>query len=379
MTEVGSIQGNINLDASPFHRTAGEVRREARELGALSPTVNVRANVGPALAGLAAVAKAERDLDVAFQRSAISQSRLNAATNKFGADSVQAAAARLNMTRATNAEHDAEVRLAAARTHTTSVTDTDTAATSRNASENNRRISGMQVLLALAPAIVAAAAPVGAAAIGLGSAFGVMATAGVFAFKGIQKEIELGTSVGADFSRGLDTMSGYMDALKHTTAVGMLTSFNEAQSTLGSYMPNINSMLGEFSGTLGQVGNTALRGVLSGLTQMNPLIQAGGVELGNFVAWLASFTDNNGFSSFVQYATSNLPPVMGMIRELVTLGGNILAAFAPLGPVVVGLITGLSSALNGLPAHPRRTRNNHTAPEHGPTARLCRLSRQTNR
>lgn len=348
-TSVGGIQADITADASGFRREAAEVRTEARELGALSPNVDVHANVGPALVGLAAVAKAERDLDVAFQRSSITQRKLDAVTQKYGEDSLQAASARLAMTRATNAEHDAEARLTAARSEATDATERDTAATNNNVRSNNQRISGIQVLLALAPAILAATAPIGAAAIGLGSAFGVMAAAGVFAFKGIQNEMAQGTAVGEQYTAGLHTMSQSMDALKHTAAVAMLGQFNDATQTLTGYMPILNSMVGEFAGQLGIVGNTALKGILSGLNQLNPLIQAGAVQLGDFVSWLTGFTADNGFSSFVQYAVSNLPPVMTMIEGLVRLAGNILVAFAPLGPVMVGFITLLTDIGNALP------------------------------
>ena len=40
---------------------------------------------------------------------------------------------------------------------------------------------------------------------------------------------------------------------------------------------------------------------------------------------------------------------MQLIENLVTLAGRILAAFAPLGPVVLGFLNGLTDVLNGLP------------------------------
>ena len=59
-TSSGDINASISLDASEFRRVAAQVRNEARDLGALSPTVNVDANVGRALSDLAAVDAAER-------------------------------------------------------------------------------------------------------------------------------------------------------------------------------------------------------------------------------------------------------------------------------------------------------------------------------
>jgi len=83
--------------------------------------------------------------------------------------------------------------------------------------------------------------------------------------------------------------------------------------------------VGEGAGLLGQMGGTALSGVLNGLQQMNPLIQQGGVELGKFVTWLFSFTNTNGFSEFLAYASANLPAVMTLIASV---GADLLYAFA---------------------------------------------------
>jgi hypothetical protein len=103
-TTTGSIDAKLTLDRSDFKRGMDEARAEAREVGSLEPTVKVDANVGPALAKLEAVAKAERDLDMADQRSAISQEKLTQATHKYGEESTQAASARLAHSRATAAE-----------------------------------------------------------------------------------------------------------------------------------------------------------------------------------------------------------------------------------------------------------------------------------
>lgn len=59
-TETGSIDARLTLDTDPFDRAADRAEARARELGAMSPTVNVDANVGRALTDLAAVDAAER-------------------------------------------------------------------------------------------------------------------------------------------------------------------------------------------------------------------------------------------------------------------------------------------------------------------------------
>ncbi|MCA4132941.1 hypothetical protein [Arthrobacter sp. M4] len=348
-TTTGSIDAKLTLDRSDFKRGMDEARAEAREVGSLSPTVKVDANVGPALAKLEAVAKAERNLENSYMRSTIAQEKLDAVTKKYGDDSIQAASARLTLKRAVDAESDAEAKLAAAKSKSTEEQDKNTGAVNRAHEANRRHVSGLSVLIAMSPAILSAAAPIGAAAIGLGAAFGVMAGAGVAAVVGIKKEMESGSDVGNQYAAQLGSLKANMLQLSQTSAAGMLTAFTQSVDGINDRMPFLNRMIGDSSSLLGNMGGTALRGVLSGLEKMNPLLQQGGVELGKFVTWLFSFTNSDGFSQFIVYAQQNLPSVMRLIENLVTLGGNILAAFAPLGPVVITVLSGIADGLNSLP------------------------------
>ncbi|HKU02497.1 MAG TPA: hypothetical protein VJQ80_06780, partial [Arthrobacter sp.] len=348
-TTTGSIDAKLTVDDSDFKRGMTEAKAEAKEVGALEPTVKVDANVGPALAKLEAVQKAERDLDIAFQRSAIAQEKLDVVTKKYGEDSLQAATARLALTRATNAESDAEAKLARHRQESTQAQDKETESTKAGVRANRDRISGMQVLLALAPGILAAAGPIAGAATGLAVGFGVMGAAGVFAFKGIKDAMVVGDQVGNTYAAGLQGLKTDMRELSATSANAMLSSFNQIVGDINTRMPFLNTLIGNGSVALGQMGGTALRGVLDGLQTMNPLIQMGEVELGKFVQWLFSFNGTTGFKDFIGYSMDNLPSVMHLLESLVTAGGHILSAYAPLGPVMITLLTGLSDGLNSLP------------------------------
>jgi hypothetical protein len=159
----------------------------------------------------------------------------------------------------------------------------------------------------------------------------------------------VGDSVGNQYAAGLTNIKGNLDQLAGTAANGMLSAFNGVVGDINQHMPFLNQTVGVFAALLGQVGGTALNGVLTGLERMNPLLIQGGAELSKFVAWLTSFTSTNGFTEFVNYAIDNLPSVMHLIESLVSLAGNILAAFAPLGPVVVSVLSGITDALNSLP------------------------------
>lgn len=243
----------------------------------------------------------------------------------------------------------AENSIASATRAVAAATDDDTAATDRNTSANRRRVSGLQVLIGLAPAILAAAAPIAAGAVGLGVAFGVMGVSGLLAIKGIKDAMEVGDGVGNQYAAGIGVLKRNLDTLSAVSANAMLDSFNRSVGDINNKMPFLNQLVSQGSSLLGQMGGTALSGVLNGLEKMNPLIQTGGVELGKFVTWLFSFTGTNGFTEFINYAVTNLPGVMTLIESLVTTAGHILAAFAPLGPVVIGLITALSDGLASLP------------------------------
>lgn len=348
-TTTGSIDAKLTVDDSDFKRGMAEAKAEAREVGALEPTVKVDANVGPALAKLDAVAMAERNLDIAYQRSSIAQEKLSQVTKKYGDDSAQAASARLGLTRATNAESDAEAKLAGLKHDTTRAQDAETESTRRGTEANRQRVSGIGVLIALAPSILAASAPIAAGAVGLAAAFGVMGVSGVLAIKGIHDAMVVGDATGNAYATGIAGVKTNLDQLAATSANGMLGSFNQAVGDLNTKMPFLTQITGQFAGQLGTIGGTALRGVLDGLQTMNPLLQAGGVELGNFVTWLFSFNGSSGFNDFINYAIQNLPSVMHLIESLVTTAGHILAAFAPLGPVVINVLSAISDGLNSLP------------------------------
>ncbi|MFF2296978.1 hypothetical protein [Arthrobacter sp. NPDC058127] len=348
-TTTGSIDAKLGIDLSAFKRGADEVKADARELGALDPTIKVDANVASAVAKLDSVSLAERNLDNAYQRSAISQEKLDAVTKKYGEDSVQAASARLTHKRAMDAEYDSEAKLSAARAKAITEQDKETESTNRAIKADKQRVSGLQVLIALAPALLGPVTAISSAAVGLGVAFGGMALGGIAAIAGIKHEMQDGTDVGNAYSAGLGAIKGNLAELGTSSANGMLGAFNDVVAETNIRMPFLNQFLAEGSAELGHMGGTALRGVLDGLQQMNPLIQFGAVQLEKFVTWLFSFNGTNGFTEFIQYAMDNLPGTMTLIENLVTLAGHILAAYAPLGPVVLGFLNGLTGLLNDLP------------------------------
>jgi hypothetical protein len=348
-TTTGSIDAKLTIDKSAWDRSVAEAKAEARELGALSPTVKVDANVGPAIAKMAELEAIERKLEsqnlrLTATEKALNQEQINSTSGALRLATVEKMLGEAHKGTAGAAEKQAVAEVAQA-----DAADKGTASTNRAVTANNRRVSGLQVLLGLAPAIVAAAAPVAGAAVGLGAAFGVMGVSGVLAIMGIKQAMEVGDSVGNTYAAGLSSLKGNLDDLAGTSANAMLSTFNRSVSDVNARMPFLTDMVGSASAALGTMGNTALRGVLDGLQTMNPLLQAGQAELSQFVTWLFSFNGTNGFTQFINYSVENLPSVMHLIENLVLTAGHILSAFAPLGPVVIGFLTGVTDVLNGMP------------------------------
>jgi len=348
-TTTGSIDAKLTIDKSAWDRSVAEAKAEARELGALSPEVKIDANVGPALAKMAEVEAVERQLEATNVRLAATEKIVDREQVQSTSSAMRLATVEKLLGEAHKETAAKAAEQAVAEQANTQATDKGVAASDRAGAANNRRVSGLQVLLGLSPAILAAAAPIAAGAVGLGVAFGVMGVSGVLAIKGIKDEMAAGSTAGNEYAAGLGVLKGSLDQLSATSANAMLGSFNGAVGDINARMPFLNQLVGEGSSLLGAMGGTALSGVLNGLEKMNPLIQTGGVELGKFVTWLFSFTNTNGFSEFIAYAQANLPATMTLIESLVTTAGHIVAAFAPLGPVVIGVLTGISDVASALP------------------------------
>lgn len=161
--------------------------------------------------------------------------------------------------------------------------------------------------------------------------------------------MDAGTVTGQAYAAGLSSLKGNMDQLAHTAAVSVLGAFDDAIQSVNQHMPSLNRLTGEMGSALGGMVSGTLNAFLTGLERATPLIEAGAVQLSHFVGWLDSFATSQGFGDFLQYAEANLPAVVALLENLVTTSGHILAAFAPLGPGVVAVLSGISSALNALP------------------------------
>jgi hypothetical protein len=209
--------------------------------------------------------------------------------------------------------------------------------------------SAMQLLIGASPVLLAGTAALGAATIGLGVAFGGMAVAGIAAVKGITQEMASGTMVGNTYSRGLREMSTAFEGMSHLAAVQMVHSFDSAVQDVNQHMPLLAGITRDASSALGSMGAMLVSGLMRSLTEMRPLIDAGLVGIQNLVHWISSVPASGGFQQFVKYAIDNLPATINLVENLVGAVIHLATSVAPMGPVVISVLNGITSAIQAIP------------------------------
>lgn len=345
-TTVGSINAKLVLDVDQFMAKSEAAQAEADKLDGRKVEIKADADTAGAITHLEALALAEEQLGnkmtVAANRVKIAQLDLDAVNQKSNATEQE----RL---RAQNAVMTATQQLAKVMEDDVQSSNNDTDAHERNAKALQSHFSAMQLLIGASPALLGATSALAAATVGLGLGFVAMAGAGVAAVLGIKGAMDSGTQAGQTYSAGIEVLGKDMESLANVGAVAMLTSFSKSIDTVNGAMPTLNLLVSEGAQGLGQLGASVLPAVVGGLQQAEPLIRAGSSALSEFVGWLMHGQESSGFQAFIGYAVANLPSVTRLLEDLVTTAGHILAAFAPLGPVVIGFLDGISSALNALP------------------------------
>lgn len=374
-TTVGSINATLKLNADQFEAKIKEAAAQADALDGrdIKTKVTVESSSGgagavasdlekvvqaegKAKASTDALAKARRDMEVADNNWRIATLNLEKVEGDANATEQQLLAARNRLITASSQAEKAETAMAAAvkaaadaERGEADATDRSTKAKKANADAGKAQFSAMQGIAAAAPLLIGATDTLAAATVALGMGFTAMGAAGIAAVIGIKAEMASGTQVGDQYSAGLNTLQDDLDSLGHTAAVGLLQSFNTAVGDINQSMPSLNLLVSEGATYLGQMGGSVLSAVLSGLQQMDPLIRAGAADLSQFVGWLMSGVQSGGFQQFIGYAVANLPSVMTLLENLVTAAGHVLAAFAPMGPVVIGVLNGIADILNSFP------------------------------
>jgi hypothetical protein len=362
-TTVGSIVGHLRLDHSEWDRDLTDAGARADELGRHDPNIRIDTNAGEVVAALAGVDAALKRVDAAERASAnaasasyIANLRLEELQKKRGVTELQLAAATEAAARADRNAEAAELKhmaataaLTAAQAATTTATDEDTAATERNSVAQQGNVSRIGAIitacLTLGPALI----PIAGFAVGAAGGLTLMGVSGVLAIKGIKDEMAKGTAAGNEYAAGLHVLTGDLNGLSHTAADAMLKSFNGALAEAHGAMPMLNTEVSQFSTLLGMIGGNVLTGVISGLHVLSPLLLNVGIYMERLSAAFASGAAGDAFHRFADYAVSVLPTVEQFLESVVTAAFHIVEAFAPIGSVVVGVLTFLMDAINAIP------------------------------
>ncbi|MEV8510832.1 hypothetical protein [Dactylosporangium sp. NPDC051484] len=220
-----------------------------------------------------------------------------------------------------------------------------------------------------------------------GAATVAAATSGTAAIDKLDEAMR-GLPVSAQtFARYLFSLRPRLQELQATAANGVLPGAQQSIETILPYFGNLNSFVGDVAGTIGVLEVRAAktftspvwRGffsfiagnatpVLHGLyeTTVNvgegfahilmefaPVerqVGAGVLKLSErFRDWSRTLESNQGFQSFVRYAQTEGPKVVRTIGELVTVGGHIVQAYAPVGSLVVTELRILGEVINAIP------------------------------
>jgi hypothetical protein len=129
----------------------------------------------------------------------------------------------------------------------------------------------------------------------------------------------------------------------------MVNSFDSAIQDVNQHMPLLAGITRDASSALGNMGSMLVSGLMRSLTEMRPLIDAGLVGIQNLVHWISSVPASGGFQQFVKYAIDNLPATINLVENLVGAIIHLATSVAPMGPVVISVLNGITTAIQAIP------------------------------
>lgn len=367
-TVEGSIKGTLSLDISDWVAKLAKAESRARQLSRTDPTVRVDVDSAAALSKLATVeaaAKAAGGVNVGSGGTGTRTAETTALASALGkldaaitaldvaqeADneemrqaSLLALRESLNMEALAAAERKAAV---AAGEHA-AAEEAESVAEAKSNDQHKTSISRLGLIAAAIAVLIPMIAPLGAYVVGVGGALGGMGAAGVLAVVGIKNAMKDATVQGQSYSAGLQDLKGDLNGLASTSANTMLAYFHQAVEQIDQAMPSLNDEVRGFSSQLGIIGNSVLRGVISGFQVINPLLVAGGQYVERLASGFASWTENGGLQKFVTYAENELPKVEDTLGTLSNAIMHIVESTAPLGTVTLAILKGVGDVINGM-------------------------------
>jgi hypothetical protein len=400
-TTAGSIIARLKMDRDQWIADMAKTKEDARELGALRPTIRIDVDTAGAMAQIEAlrvaaeragvvspgvsavsgpsagtaakvdaVAAAERRLaaavsaaDTAYARAELAQMRLNETREKGVNEGARLAAAELAATEAVKrldaanekatlseaALTAAQDKAARAALEKAAAEETAAGSTVKANEANKTSASRMGLITGAVALLLPLLVPVAAGAVGIAGAMTMMGVSGVLAVVGIKREMEQGTETGKAYQDGLVGLRQDMNQLAQTSAVNMLSSFRQVVGDTADAMPLLNRETAEFTGMLGRSGGNLFSGSINGLRVMEPLLLTAGLYVERLTRQFDQWTQNGGLQKFSSYALMVLPNVEQVLGALASAIMHILEALAPLGQIGMAVLTGISDVINAIP------------------------------
>jgi hypothetical protein len=369
-TNVGGILATLRLSITDFETNIAKAQEMADRLDGKNVVVNVKVDTGGAETKLAAVAASEdrvggsskgassgltsvesaaRKLADASSVANIAQLRLSEVQGSGTAKASSLASANQSVTKTQRDLSDLmksstpEVIRAADAMKNVDDSNTKVAKSSKEASNGLGLMS--MAIVGLGPAIV----PLAAGAAGLAVGFGAMGAAGILAIVGISREMKAGTPLGGAYTSMLGTLSGDLTTLGHTAAAGVLGPFQAEVANLQGQMPQLNSIIGEFSVITGKTAANLISGLVQAFITLEPLARDVGVYVLDLSSKFAAAMSGPGVVSFGDYIRSVFPQIMQTVESVVTAAVHLIAALAPLGLGTLGMLKLFTDAINAIP------------------------------
>jgi len=217
----------------------------------------------------------------------------------------------------------------------------------RSAEKAKAPVIGLWTALA---AVAPAAVPIGAVAVG--ALIGLLPVAATVALgiSGISKQMKAGALQGTELGAQVNVLKADLVTLQTTAASGLLSGLGTAMTGLKPLFGVVNADVKTMAGQIGTAAGTAVPALVTVLTQLNPLFTTMGALLVTGAAHLAHWASSTtGIHSFVAYVQTQLPAVLSLVGNLVTLISHLAQASAPLGGVILGGFGLLVRVLDSLP------------------------------
>jgi hypothetical protein len=212
-------------------------------------------------------------------------------------------------------------------------------------------------------------------------------TAGGDALDTLNQKLGALSPAGQTFARFIFGLKDDLASLRSAAAEPLLPQLQTAITMLLKYLPGVEAFVGKIAEKLGElsvravqslgnpvfqrffsyinatavpsletmfeVGENLTQGLVSlflALTPFNNDVGSGLVKLSaDFAHWAETFNKTQGYQDFLQYVRENGPRVVNLLGQLGELAIDLIKASAPLGSVVLRVISSLVTLINQIP------------------------------